>query len=146
MAYTAVADGFFPLLAEYARNSEAIGRASGDDVRRVLRKPRLTEDDFAVLLSPAAAGELEALARRAEGETLRHFGRAKQLFAPLYLANYCTNKCVYCGFHAGQGIKRKALDPGEIEGEAKALAATGLRRVLALTGDAPPALATRRIN
>ncbi len=137
MAYTAMTDGFFPLLEDHARRSGAIGLASADDVRRVLRKPRLTEDDFAVLLSPAAGEELEALARRAEGETLRHFGRAKQLFAPLYLANYCTNKCVYCGFHAGKGIDRKALTPGEIEEEAKALAATGLRRVLALTGDAP---------
>ena len=137
MAYTARTDGCFPLLEDWARESEAIGRASADDVRRVLQKPRLTEEDFALLLSPAAGEELEALARRAERETLRHFGRARQLFAPLYLANYCTNKCVYCGFHAGQGIARKALTPDEIEREAKALAATGLRRVLALTGDAP---------
>jgi 2-iminoacetate synthase len=55
----------------------------------------------------------------------------------LYLASYCTNKCVYCGFHAGRPIARKALTADEIEEEAKALAATGLRRVLALTGDAP---------
>ena len=108
-----------------------------EDVRRVLQKPRLDEADFVVLLSPAAQEELEAMARRARAETLRHFGRAKQLFAPLYLGNYCTNKCVYCGFHAGSGISRKALGETEIEAEARALAATGLRRVLALTGDAP---------
>lgn len=137
MVYTSMTDGFFPLLEGYARASAAVGDASADDVRRALRKTRLTEEDFALLLSPAAGGELEALARRAEAETLRHFGRAKQLFAPLYLGNYCTNKCVYCGFHAGQGIARKALSPDEIEEEARALAATGLRRVLALTGDAP---------
>ena len=137
MAYTAPTDGFSPLLEDLTRGSEAIGRASVEDVRRVLQKPRLTEEDFAPLLSPAAGEELEALARRAERETLRHFGRARQLFAPLYLANYCINKCVYCGFHAGQGIARKALTPDEIEEEAEALAATGLRRVLALTGDAP---------
>ena len=137
MAYTAMTDGFFPLLADFAARSGTIGRASLDDVRRVLGKERLSEEDFALLLSPAAGEELETLARRAEKETLRHFGRAKQLFAPLYLANYCTNTCVYCGFHAGQGIARKALEPADIEKEAGALAATGLRRVLALTGDAP---------
>lgn len=137
MAYTALTDGFFPLLAEGRRNSRAIGRAFGDDVRRALQKSRLSEEDFALLLSPAAGGDLEALARRAQRETLRHFGRARQLFAPLYLANYCTNKCVYCGFQAGLGIGRAMLGPDEIEKEAEALAATGLRRVLALTGDAP---------
>ena len=137
MAYTALADGFFSLLMSCADKRGAIGSVAVNDVRRVLQKPRLTEEEFALLLSPAAGEELEGLARRAEQETLRHFGRAKQLFAPLYLANYCTNKCVYCGFHAGQPIPRKALTAGEIDEEAKALASTGLRRVLALTGDAP---------
>jgi 2-iminoacetate synthase len=68
---------------------------------------------------------------------MRRFGLARRLFAPLYLANHCTNRCVYCGFHEGSGIRRGALTTEEIEAEAEALYATGLRRVLALTGDAP---------
>ena len=136
-AYEPRADGFHPRLAGYAAAWENLAGAVPEDVRRVLQKPRLTGEDFAVLLSPAAGDALESMARRARDETLRHFGRARQLFAPLYLGNYCTNRCVYCGFHAGQGIERKALSPREIEEEATALAATGLRRVLALTGDAP---------
>lgn len=130
-------DGFFPLLGHFAAKSAAPADATREDVRRVLKKSLLTEADFALLLSPVALEALEPMARRAHDETLRHFGRAKQLFAPLYLGNYCTNRCVYCGFHAGQHIERKALTAKEIEDEAKALAATGLRRVLALTGDAP---------
>ena len=135
--YTPMRDGFFPFLEPFSLKARAIPDASPDDVRRVLRKATLTTEDFALLLSPAAADELELMALRARDETLRHFGRAKQLFAPLYLGNYCTNRCVYCGFHAGQGILRRALDMEEVEEEAAALAATGLRRVLALTGDAP---------
>jgi 2-iminoacetate synthase len=135
--YEAREDGFFPLLERYAGKRGTGESATRDDVRRVLRKKRLNDDDVPLLLSPAAGEELESLARRAQGETLRHFGKARQLFAPLYLGNYCANKCVYCGFHAGQKIARKALNACEIEEEAKALAATGLRRVLALTGDAP---------
>lgn len=137
MTYTARTDGFYPLLEQYAARSSGFGRVSADDVRRILQQRRISEEDFAALLSPAGGEELEALARRAAQETLRHFGKARHLFAPLYLGNYCTNQCVYCGFHAGQGIARKALSPREIEAEAEALAATGLRRVLALTGDAP---------
>lgn len=157
-SYTARPDGFEAVRAAHARRyaeysagfdvppvprpaenaaSPSVAGPTPDDVRRVLQKPRLEEADFAVLLSPAAEGALEAMARRASAETLRHFGKAKQLFAPLYLGNYCTNKCVYCGFHAGSAISRKALSEEEIEAEARALAATGLRRVLALTGDAP---------
>ena len=130
-------DGFHACLEGYAplgRNMEGV---TPEEVRQTLRKPRLNERDFAVLLSPAAAGELEAMAVRAKAETLRHFGKARHLFAPLYMANYCTNGCVYCGFHAGQAIDRKALSVEEIEAEGKALAATGLRRVLVLTGDDP---------
>lgn len=135
--YTARSDGFHSRLAACAARGRALTGTTATDVRQTLQKERLDAGDFARLLSPAAAGELEAMARRANRETLRHFGKAKQLFAPLYLANYCTNQCVYCGFHAGTGIARKALAPDAIAAEAKTLAATGLRRVLALTGDAP---------
>ncbi len=123
--------------ADAAPNAFPKGSPDASDVRRVLGRPFLDAGDLAVLLSPAAGRELEALARRAAAETLRHFGRTVQLFAPLYLGNYCTNRCVYCGFHAGQGIRRRALTAPEIDAEAEALARTGLRRVLALTGDAP---------
>jgi 2-iminoacetate synthase len=77
------------------------------------------------------------MAQRAREETLRHFGRSIQLFTPLYLANYCTNRCVYCGFSARRKIRRSMLVPEEVEAEAKIIAATGLRKILALTGDAP---------
>lgn len=135
--YTARPDGFEASRQEHAKAFAAYGPVSKDDARHILQKPVLNEADFAALLMPGAQETLETMARRAKDETLRHFGKAKQLFAPLYLGNYCTNKCVYCGFHAGSGIERKALDEAEIEAEARALAATGLRRVLALTGDAP---------
>jgi len=142
-SYAPRSDGFYPHLDAYApmgnlvvRNLDAAMQpATREEVCRVLRKTRLDERDFALLLSPAAGEELEAMAQRANAETLRHFGKARQLFAPLYLGNYCTNRCVYCGFHADQAIARRVLSPQAIEAEAKALAATGLRRVLALTGD-----------
>lgn len=135
--HTAHSDGFEAVRAARAKTFTCDFAASDADLAGLLGKPRLDEVDFAALLGPMGQGVLETMARRAKGETLRHFGRARQLFAPLYLGNYCTNKCVYCGFHAGSDIKRKALGPDEIEAEAGALAATGMRRVLALTGDAP---------
>ena len=137
--YTPLADGFYPQLAVGAAFLEGGGFASVTemDVRRVLASDRMDERGFLALLSPAAEPFLENMARRAQDETVRHFGRTIQLFTPLYLANFCTNRCVYCGFNARRNIPRQMLTLEEVEKEAAVIAASGLRRVLALTGDAP---------
>ena len=38
-----------------------------------------------------------------------------QIYAPLYLSNFCTNKCAYCGFSADNKIPRRKLTPEEAE-------------------------------
>ena len=137
--YIPMREGFYPELARGAAifESAAFENASDADVRKSLAAERITERDFFVLLSPAAERYLEPMARRAQDETLRHFGKTIQLFTPLYLANYCTNRCVYCGFNTNRAIPRQMLTLEEVEAEAKAIASTGLRKILALTGDAP---------
>jgi 2-iminoacetate synthase len=104
-------------------------------VRQALQKTRLRPEDFAALLSPTAAPLLEAMAQRSQEVTRRQFGNAIQVFTPLYLANHCENHCVYCGFNSHNPIQRARLDSGEIEAEMKAIAATGLREILLLTGE-----------
>ena len=137
--YIPITDGFFSELARGTAVFEAVcpERVTEDDVRKSLAADRITERDFLVLLSPAAEKYLEPLARRAQDETIRHFGKTVQLFTPLYLANFCTNRCVYCGFNANRGIQRRMLTLDEVDAEAKAIAVSGLRKILALTGDAP---------
>jgi 2-iminoacetate synthase len=137
MGYSAMEDGFFPRLEAGKALLDIPDRADGEDVRRSLAADRLRERDFLILLSPAAEPFLEELALRAQEETLRHFGRAVQLFTPLYLANFCANRCVYCGFNARRAITRRMLSLEQVEEEAEAITATGLRRILALTGDVP---------
>lgn len=78
-----------------------------DDVLRALRSETLTIDDFKALLSPAAKPYIEEMAKRAKIETSKHFGNTVYLFTPLYIANYCDNYCVYCGFNCYNDIKRK---------------------------------------
>jgi 2-iminoacetate synthase len=77
------------------------------------------------------------MARKAHILTEQFFGRTIQLFIPLYISNFCSNECIYCGFHRGNNISRKKLSLAEIEVEAKAIAATGMRHLLLLTGEAP---------
>ena len=105
-------------------------------VLAALGRQRLTLEDFMALLSPAAAPHLESMARRAQDETLRQFGRAVHLFTPLYLSDHCTNQCRYCGFNARNTLERRFLSIDEAEAEARAIAATGLGHILLLTGDA----------
>ena len=118
-----------------------LAAASETDVLRALEfvenGRRLAPRDFMALLSPAAAPHLEAMARIARGVTIRQFGRSMQLFTPLYLANYCTNQCVYCGFNTKNHIHRSMLSMEQVEIEGRAIAATGMRNILLLTGDAP---------
>lgn len=108
-----------------------------DDVRRVLRKNRLNAEDFAILLAPAAENLLEEMARKAHDISLRHFGRTMQMFTPLYLSNFCSNACRYCGFNCSTGIKRKKLTLEEVLAEGKNIAGQGFRQLLILTGEAP---------
>jgi 2-iminoacetate synthase len=107
------------------------------EVRRVLGKQTLAPADFLSLLSPAAEAHLERMAQKAHALTLAQFGRTMVLYTPLYLSNFCTNACLYCSFNHNNRIKRRRLTLGEVEAEARAIAASGLKHILILTGDAP---------
>lgn len=108
------------------------------DVLSVLAKPHLTRLDYLTLLSPTAAKHLELMAERAHRETVRNFGYVMQLFTPMYIANYCENGCVYCGFHSGEPIERRQMTMAEIRREGEAIKQqTGLESVLVLTGESP---------
>jgi 2-iminoacetate synthase len=114
---------------------EIFNSVTNSDVLRVLEKERLGLSDYLTLLSPAAEKHLEAMAKKAQQETLRHFGKTMLLYTPLYLANYCENYCVYCGFHTHNDIKRSKLSLGEVALEGEAIASTGLKHILILTGE-----------
>ncbi len=105
------------------------------EVQQALGKERLSLDDFGALLSPAALPFLEQMAQKAQKETRKHFGTSVCLFTPLYIANYCENHCVYCGFNCHNHIRRAKLTMEEIEQELQAIADTGLQEILLLTGE-----------
>lgn len=130
---------FYHEVKRFAPSSldDALNTFTGEDVLRALAKPSLDEWDYLALLSPAAAPHLEQMAQAANRLTVQHFGRTIQLFTPLYLSNYCSNHCVYCGFCAKNDIPRSRLDMDGVRAEAEAIAATGLRHLLILTGEHP---------
>ncbi len=105
------------------------------DVKRALAAEYLSVEDFAALLSPAAEPFLEQMAAKATIETRKHFGNSVYLFTPLYIANYCENYCVYCGFNCHNKIRRAKLDKDGIRREMEAIAKTGMEEILILTGE-----------
>lgn len=101
-----------------------------------LRQP-ITPQDFLILLSSEAGNHLEAMAQAAHALTLSNFGKAVNIFTPLYISDVCTNQCRYCGFNAKNPQKRRHLSVEEAEAEARYIADKGFQHILLLTGEAP---------
>ena len=104
---------------------------------RVIGDNTVSETGFLNLLSPAAGERMEPMARKAHHLTLKNFGRVIGLYTPMYLSDFCTNECVYCGFNTKNPMRRRTLSVAEVEREGRMIAGTGLRHLLILKGEAP---------
>lgn len=110
-------------------------RYTAADVKAALEHESCSVEDFKALLSPAAEPFLEKMAQKASRVTSRHFGNTVYFFTPLYIANYCENYCVYCGFNCYNHINRMKLSMEQIEKEMKVIADSGMEEILILTGE-----------
>ena len=61
--------------------------------REAIGKTKLSLNDFANLISPAASELLEQISVRSQQLTQQRFGKVIRLFAPLYVSNECINNC-----------------------------------------------------
>ena len=116
-------------------NGYDYARYTAKDVKSALEQETCTIEAFKALLSPAAEPFLEQMAQRARLETSKHFGNTVYLFTPLYIANYCENYCVYCGFNCYNNISRMKLNMEQIEREMQIIHDSGMEEILILTGE-----------
>jgi 2-iminoacetate synthase len=116
--------------------------ASISAVRESMARGKLALEDFAHLISPAAAGVLEELAGCSRRLTQQRFGKVIRLFAPLYLSNECINNCKYCGFSRDNPIVRVTLTVEDVQREARALLRQGFRNILLVSGEHPKFVST----
>ncbi len=116
-------------------NAYDYSKYTAKDVVNALEHKTCSVEDFKALLSPAAEPFLEKMAERARAETGKHFGNTVYIFTPLYIANYCENYCVYCGFNCYNHIRRVKLSLEEVEHEIKIIADSGMEEILILTGE-----------
>ena len=130
--------GFAEVFARYdwEETKRRIQETTSAEVERVLQRAgSLDPQDFLALVSPAAEGYLEEMARLSQALTRRRFGKTVQLYAPLYLSNECLNSCLYCGFSKEIQRPRVRLDREQTLKEVAVLKELGIEHVLLVTGD-----------
>lgn len=128
---------FYEVIKEYPYDyvKDLIYNADENKIKNALYKERLTAKDLAYLLSPKAEIYLEEMAEISHNITCQRFGKTIRIYAPIYLSNYCTNSCIYCGFNRKNSIPRVALTLDEIKKEAEIVASHGIKNVILVTGD-----------
>lgn len=92
-------------------------------------------DDIQKIIENNDPQFLENLAQQAKRIKEQYFGRTITLYAPLYLSNYCTSYCTYCGFHSHHRIQRFKLTAEEMHPEMEFLGRQGIENILLLTGE-----------
>ncbi len=93
-------------------------------------------NEVAILLNINDDELLEMLFENALKIKEQIYGKRLVLFAPLYISNYCSNNCLYCGFRADNDeIHRITLTIDEIKEETKSILEQGHKRVLMLMGE-----------
>jgi 2-iminoacetate synthase len=139
---------FYDEIKQYpwAEIRDEIHNRTEADVERSLAARHLSLDGLMSLLSPAADGFLEEMAQRAHQITQQRFGRVISMFAPLYLSNFCTNSCVYCGFNKHNPVDRSALTVEQALAEGRFVHQLGFRHLLLVTGEAPQIVTTEYLK
>ncbi|MDR1471174.1 MAG: [FeFe] hydrogenase H-cluster radical SAM maturase HydG [Synergistaceae bacterium] len=97
----------------------------------------LEPEDVASLLttdSPEHLSRLFSVAGRIKEEI---YGERVVMFAPLYISDYCVNKCQYCGYSCGNEFQRRRLTMDEIRAEAEILERMGHKRLALEAGEDP---------
>jgi len=127
-------------IPHFVQLKDQVNSCTDEDVKRRLQAGNLNTNDLAALLSPEADKHLEAMAKRSADITAQRFGKTTQIYAPLYVSSFCTNRCSYCGFAADNKIERRILSLEEAESEAMLLHQRGFNHILLVSGEAPAKL------
>ncbi len=119
--------------------TKAIYSVSAEEAARAVAKresgSRLDMNDFIALISPEGEKHIERIANLSSAITRSRFGYTVQVYIPLYLSNYCSNNCLYCGFSVRNKIERSVLTMEEIENECLSIKKHPFQHILLVTGE-----------
>ncbi len=116
------------------------GKAGEDKIEEMLKKSRslkrLSLEETAALLAVNDPRLVKKIHEAAAYVKNAIYGNRVVLFAPLYISNFCANKCVYCAFQSGNAeLKRKYLNAAEIREQVEWLLKRGHKRILVVAGE-----------
>ena len=116
------------------------GKAGEDKIEAILKKSRslkrLTLEETAALLAVNDPRLIKKIFEAAAYVKNEIYGNRVVLFAPLYISNFCANKCLYCAFQSGNPeLKRKYLNADEIREQVEWLLKRGHKRILVVAGE-----------
>lgn len=107
-------------------------------IARSLDKQRLTLEETAILINVTDPELVEEIKQGAKKLKEKIYGQRIVLFAPLYIGNYCTNNCVYCGYKASNvHMRRITLSRDELIAQVTALENSGQKRLILVYGEHP---------
>ncbi len=105
-------------------------------IARSLAKNRLNLAETAILVNATDPEMIEMIKAGARALKEKVYGKRIVLFAPLYVGNYCSNNCRYCGFKASnKKAIRKTLTKDELIANVKALEEHGQKRLILVFGE-----------
>ncbi|GHV80220.1 [FeFe] hydrogenase H-cluster radical SAM maturase HydG [Spirochaetia bacterium] len=118
---------------------EKAKHTSDADIQNILDKAEryegLGHQEIAALLvskDPAHTARIFDIA----GKIKRHiYGNRIVMFAPLYVSDYCVNRCSYCSYNCGHEFNRKKLTMDEVREEVKFLEQMGHKRIALEAGE-----------
>lgn len=107
-------------------------------IQKSLSKKRLSLQETATLIQADAPELIEEIKQAANTLKRRVYGERIVLFAPLYVGNYCTNNCEYCGFKvSNKDAERVTLGEQQLIDQTKALQNSGHKRLILVYGEHP---------
>jgi len=116
--------------AKYADN-ESICRA----LDKAEKGEALKHSDIAALLKTENPQHIRRIFETAGKIKRRIYGSRIVMFAPLYVSDYCVNRCAYCSFKNSHSFKRNKLTMDELREEVKILEKMGHKRLALEAGE-----------
>jgi len=96
---------------------------------------QLSHSDVASLLKTTRPEHIQKIFEIAGNIKKRIYGNRIVMFAPLYVSDYCVNRCAYCSFNTGHNYKRRKLTMDEVREEVKLLEIMGHKRLAIEAGE-----------
>jgi 2-iminoacetate synthase len=112
-------------------DDEAISRS----LDKAERFEGLNHREIAALLVNENPDHLKRIFNVAGEIKRRIYGNRIVMFAPLYVSDFCVNRCAYCSFNCGHSFGRRKLTMDEVREEVKILEKMGHKRLALEAGE-----------